>query len=261
MIAVIAIGATVLLRGDTGGAAQVRATADDLRAQVTDAVRGAADGASPTAPGPTSGAADGSVLGTMASGLTPEQAKAALADLTVGPATLPGTVDYDRGDYGEPWQDVDGNGCNQRDDVLLRGALPGSAVVEEQGTCPHDVVAGSWEEPYTDALLTFDDLKDPEQAQALSIDHVVPLAEAHRSGASAWPEERRAEFANDLDGLVAVDGSANAEKGDSDPSTWRPPDEAVWCVYALVWIDMKDEWSLSVDTAEVRALQDMLNRC
>lgn len=251
----VAIGAIALSRSDTGGAA-----ADVLRAQVTDAVRGAVDDASPTAPG-SSSADGGAALGNLEPGLTPEQARAALANLTMGPPTLPGTGDYDRDDYGARWTDVDGNGCNQRDDVLLRDAVAGSAVVQEQGACPNDVVAGSWEEPYTGALLTFDDLKDPEQAQALPIDHVVPLAEAHRSGASAWSAERRTEFANDLGGLVASDGSANSDKGDADPSRWRPPNEGVWCAYALVWIDVKAEWSLAVDTAEVAALQEMLDRC
>jgi hypothetical protein len=261
VLALVVLAVTVALRDGAGGSDRMRGTAGDLRDGLAAAVRGALDGADPTpGPGPAD-AGDGQSLGALETGLTPQQAAAALADLTVGPATLPGTDDYDRDDYGDRWQDVDGNGCNQRDDVLLRDALPGSAVVQEQGPCPHDVTAGSWEEPYTGTRLTFDDLKDPEQAQALSIDHVVPLAEAHRSGASAWSEERRTEFANDLDGLVVADGAVNSDKGDSDPSRWRPPDEAAWCAYAVAWIDVKATWSLSVDTDEVAALEDMLERC
>ncbi|MGF1646566.1 MAG: HNH endonuclease family protein [Kineosporiaceae bacterium] len=255
-------GGTVLVLRDDGAVARLRAAGGALAGEVSDAAAGALDGPQP-APG-ASGTGEtnpGRSLGGLEPGLTPEQAEAAVAALTVEPETLPGTGDYDRDDYGERWQDVDGNGCNQRDDVLLRDARPGTAVVEEQGDCPHDVVAGSWDDPYTGAVLAFDDLKDPDQAQAISIDHVVPLAEAHRSGASEWPAAQRAEFANDLDGLVAADGSVNSDKGDSDPARWRPPDDAAWCDYALVWVTVKDQWSLAVDAREAAALRDMLARC
>jgi hypothetical protein len=126
-------------------------------------------------------------------------------------------------------------------------------VVEEQGGCPNDVLAGTWDDPYTGAVLEFDDLKEPDQAQAVTIDHVVPLAEAHRSGAAGWPADRRTAFAKDLDGLVAADGATNSDKSDSDPSRWRPPDESAWCAYALVWVEVKDEWSLAVDAREAEA--------
>lgn|GEM_PF-1974728 len=263
MVALLAVGAALVLRdGDGGAAARLRAAGEALAGEVSDAAAGALDRSQPSPSTSEAGEANPErTLGGLEPGLTPEQAEAALADLDVGPPTLPGTGDYDRDDYGERWEDVDGNGCNQRDDVLLRDARPGTAVVEQQGGCPHDVVAGTWDDPYTGAVLVFDDLKDPDQAQAISIDHVVPLAEAHRSGGSDWPSDRRVAFANDLEGLIAVDGAANADKGDSDPSRWRPPDEAVWCAYALVWVEVKDEWSLAVDTSEADALRDMLARC
>ena len=70
--------------------------------------------------------------------------------------------------------------------------------------------------------LTFDDLKDLSQAQAIQIDHVVPLAEAWASGADEWTDEERRTYANDLSELLAVDGPTNASKGDDDPAAWRP---------------------------------------
>ena len=61
----------------------------------------------------------------------------------------------------------------------------------------------------------------------VDIDHVVPLANAWRSGASAWTTDKREDFANDLDRpqLVAVSPTSNRAKGDQDPSTWKPRDQ------------------------------------
>ncbi len=169
-------------------------------------------------------------------------------------------ADYDRDLFGPRWEDVDGNGCNQRDDVLLRDARPRTVRVVRQGRCPHDVVAGTWVDPYTNAVLRFTDLKDLDQAQAIQIDHVVPLAEAWVSGARAWSPRRRLAFANDLGGLLAVDGPTNASKGSSDPAAWRPR-KGYQCAYAVRWITIKHGWKLVVDPSEVRALWEMLGFC
>ena len=36
-----------------------------------------------------------------------------------------------------------------------------------QGGCDHDVLAGTWVDPYTGARLVMTDMKDPAQAQAV----------------------------------------------------------------------------------------------
>lgn len=191
--------------------------------------------------------------------VSPARAARLLDDLPRAPRTW-GGPSYDRDAFGTPWADTDGNGCNQRDDVLLRDAVAGSTTVATQGRCDHDVLAGEWLDPYTGRRLAFDDLKAPGQAQALQIDHVVPLAEAWRSGAAEWSAERRRSFANDLPGLLAVDGPTNAAKSDDDPAAWRPR-AAYQCRYATRWVAVKSEWSLAVDPSEVAALEDMLGRC
>lgn len=189
----------------------------------------------------------------------PTDAGIALAGLTVTERPRPAR-DYDRDAFGSPWADTDDNGCNQRDDVLLRDAEPGTVRTARQGRCDHDVLAGAWRDPYTGKELVFDDLKDLGQAQAIQIDHVVPLAEAWVSGAAGWDDERRSAYANDLDGLLAVDGPANAAKGADDPAAWRPR-KAFQCAYARRWITVKARWELSVDPSEVAALEDMLGHC
>jgi hypothetical protein len=133
-------------------------------------------------------------------------------------------------------------------------------VVAPQGSCDHDVLAGSWVDPYTGAVLVATDLKDVTQAQAITIDHIVPLAEAHRSGAAMWSDASRLEYANDLAGLRVVEGSVNSTKSDQDPAEWLPFPFAV-CWYATIWIAIKTAWELSVDTAERDALQRILTGC
>lgn len=192
--------------------------------------------------------------------VAPAEALAALESLprvSRAPTRLPA---YDREAFGRAWHDVDGNGCNQRDDVLLRDAEPGTTVVAHQGACSHDVLAGTWVDPYSGRRLVLGDLKDLSQAQAVQIDHVVPLAEAWRSGAHRWSPDERRRFANHLDGLVAVDGPTNMSKGDDDPAAWRPR-LAHQCAYAARWVQVKHAWGLAVDDSERRALIEMLDAC
>ena len=138
--------------------------------------------------------------------------------------------------------------------------MPGTTTVGQQGACDHDVLAGTWVDPYTGKRIVLDDLKDLHQAQAVQIDHVVPLGEAWISGAADWPPGRRLRFANDLDELLAVDGPTNASKSDDDPAAWRPR-ASYQCTYAERWIDTKARWDLGADPSEKRALAEMLVTC
>lgn len=211
----------------------------------------------PTPPAPATTAAPASSTPDAA---TVEKARTALASLPRVDRRPTGLPPYERKAFGSAWSDVDGNGCNQRDDVLLRDARPGTVVVQQQGRCEHDAVAGTWSDPYSGRVLVLDDLKDQRQAQTVQIDHVVPLSEAWRSGAWAWSAERRRQFANDLDVLLAVHGPTNASKGDDDPAAWRPR-RAYQCAYAVRWTLTKDTWELGVDRSERAALGEMLDSC
>jgi len=63
-----------------------------------------------------------------------------------------------------------------------------------------------WIDPYTG--MTF------SQASDLDIDHVVPLAHAHRTGGANWSREQKGQFANDSDNPLAVDDRTNQVKSD-----------------------------------------------
>lgn len=145
------------------------------------------------------------------------------------------------------WREA-GRNCDVRDTVLKRD---GDGI--RLNGC--NVVGGRWVSAYDKRTFT-----DPSD---VDIDHMVPLANAWRSGADKWNDERRGDFANDLTRpqLRAVSATSNRAKGDQDPSQWKPANRAFWCEYAADWIAVKHFWQLRVTVAEKAALSDMLDTC
>jgi hypothetical protein len=139
--------------------------------------------------------------------------------------------------------------CNTRETVLKRD---GTDVVVNSSCA---AVSGRWFSPYDGATWM--------AASDVDIDHVVPLAEAWRSGARSWTTTTRQAFANDLTDpqLIAVTDNVNQSKGDQDPSTWQPSVSSFRCTYARMWIAVKHHWTLTLQSAEKTALQTMLNTC
>jgi len=157
---------------------------------------------------------------------------------------------YDRS-YFEHWVDADGDGCHTRAEILIaESTVP--AIVGPG--C--DVTAGSWTSYYDGALWT-----DPSD---VDIDHLVALAEAWQSGASAWDPAQRRAFANDLDfgaELAAVTDDVNQVKGSRDYAEWAPTAQGAGCRYAIEWVQVKYRWNLTVDPTEQEALARFLPSC
>ncbi|MGW0777070.1 HNH endonuclease family protein [Streptomyces sp. NPDC054802] len=139
--------------------------------------------------------------------------------------------------------------CNTREVVLKRD---GTNVVQSS-TCA--AVSGRWYSPYDGATWY--------AASDVDIDHIIPLAEAWRSGANSWTTSKRQQFANDLTRpqLIAVTDNVNQSKGDKDPAEWMPPRSSYHCYYARMWVHTKYYWNLKVDSAEKSKLQSVLNNC
>jgi len=139
--------------------------------------------------------------------------------------------------------------CNTREVVLKRDGTN----VQQDSSCA--AVSGTWYSEYDGATWN--------ASSSLDIDHLVPLAEAWRSGASSWTTAQRQAFANDLTRpqLIAVTGTVNRAKGDKDPAKWLPPRTAYRCTYARAWVHVKHYYDLTVDPAEKSALQTVLNGC
>lgn len=157
-------------------------------------------------------------------------------------------IGYDRALF-EHWRDIDGDGCNSRDQVLKRDSI--SLPQVDPVNC--NVVAGEWVSPYDGARWS-----NPSD---IDIDHVVALKEAWDSGAWAWSAAQRKAFANDTSDnrtLLAVTDSVNQSKSDKDPSNWLPPLQSYTCTYLGNWIAVKVRWNLSMDSSEFGRIKNLL---
>ena len=158
------------------------------------------------------------------------------------------TTGYNRALF-KHWIDADNNGCDTRAEVLL----------EEATTTPKigakcKLTGGKWLSTYDGKVVT--------NASQLDVDHLVPLAEAWRSGAWKWSDAEREIYANDLQNrraLIAVSASTNRTKGDKDPSKWLPSKNK--CAYVENWITVKLKYSLTVDSTEASTLRSQITNC
>ncbi|WP_432053773.1 HNH endonuclease family protein [Streptomyces sp. bgisy022] len=174
-----------------------------------------------------------------------------LADAVAAlPAAAESRDGYSR-DAFRHWVDADRDSCNTRMEVLIAESL-----VEPTVGADCRVTAGEWLSYYDGVTVT--------TPGGLDIDHMVPLAEAWDSGASAWTPERREAYANDLDAdrsLVAVTARTNRSKADKDPAEWLPPAAGAHCTYTVDWVATKLRWGLTVDDTERAALADLAAGC
>jgi hypothetical protein len=152
---------------------------------------------------------------------------------------------YLRTDY-KHWVDADVDGCDTRREVLQR-----DSILSIENCFSND---GEWYSIYDGLKIT--------DARKIDIDHVVALAEAHRSGAWRWNIDKKKKFANDLDSpwsLRPVSSVSNRYKSDKDASKYKPTHGL--CEYTYSVIITKWRWSLSVDAVEKRSLVSNLKRC
>jgi hypothetical protein len=149
------------------------------------------------------------------------------------------------------WSDLDKNGCNTRNDVIIQEALVKPKV--DKG-CKIVKDTGKWYSAYDGATVT--------NFSALDVDHMVPLAEAWDSGAKAWDDAKRQVYANDMgdiNSLIAVTAATNRSKSDQDPAEWLPAKDV--CTYVKNWVHVKVRWSLTVDEKELKVLKDTNAKC
>jgi len=155
---------------------------------------------------------------------------------------------YDRARF-KLWVDADKNGCDTRAEVLIA-----EAIVKPKKAAKCKLTGGKW-------LSSYDGIKYTN-ASKLDIDHLVPLAEAWRSGAWAWTDQQRMEYANDLEdewALNAVTASVNRSKGDKDISQWLPKKSV--CTYLSGWVTIKAKFELTVDIAEAKVISKYYESC
>ena len=204
-------------------------------------------------------------------------------------------VDYNRDDW-RHWDNHERSCWTVREEVLFQESLIDPVLLDRDGNRTADtneacsVSSGLWWDVFSgdgegpqedtqwsavlDGQIGSHFFTNPSD---LDVDHLVPLAEAHASGGSAWDTEKKRDFANhlgDADHLIAVWGSSNRSKSKFPPSTaavaspgtrsgggWVPPNTDSHCWYAQSWKDVKSAWDLEVSEDEQIALDAMLATC
>lgn len=156
---------------------------------------------------------------------------------------------YSRDQFGSGWSTV--NGCDTRNIILNRDLT--NPVLDE--AC--QVIGGTLQDAYTAKTIEF----HKESSSDIQIDHVVALSDAWQKGAQQLTRAVRIQLANDPLELIAVDGPANMEKGDSDAASWLPPNKSFRCQYVARQIAVKQKYVLWVTTAEKDAMKTVLSAC
>ncbi|MEV0251342.1 HNH endonuclease family protein [Nocardia sp. NPDC050712] len=152
--------------------------------------------------------------------------------------------------------------CTTREVMMLRDAT--GPVTLDPKTCKITVgKGGGWQDEYgfldskTGKLKPYKFMTDPASVDA---EHIVPLAEAWRSGAASQDEDTRRRIANDNLNLEASDPSANRSKGDQDVANYLPPG-TFRCAYIDRYVRVKIKYALTVDSAEQSALRTAVADC
>ncbi len=204
------------------------------------------------------GAAGGAAMTLVSPVRTPSPSASAAPLATTALAALPvkgasPMTGYQRTeDFGPAWSDVDRNGCDTRNDVLRR-----DLTARRETRCK--VFAGTLQDPYTGKTIRF--VRGERTSSAVQIDHVVPLADAWRTGAQRLTQAQRVALANDPVNLYAVDGPTNTRKSDGDAATWLPKRKAFRCTYVAHQVAVKRAYGLWVVKAERAAIARVLTAC
>src|SRR5699024_5361087 len=123
-----------------------------------------------------------------------------------------------------------------------------SQVVDEADDCR--LIFGTATDPFSGQFIEHDRDAEDFGRTPFDIDHIVPIGEAHRSGAADWDDQTRQEFYQDKDNLLAVDAAQNRAKSDADVNNYLPPNQALYCDYVATHVYIKDKYDLTMDQAE-----------
>lgn len=229
-------------------------TIDDLDAEAYQKANNLVDDAEKDLEDSSSSSSDSSSSSSGSSDSTSSSAGSTLtADAQKALATLETIVtgeddgsDYSRSDYPH-WATISGK-CDARETVLAKAGFS-----SDPSTCKA-LTGYSYTDPYTGKTVT-----DPSK---LDIDHIIPLGYVNQHGGKAWTKEQKKAYANDTDDvLIAVDSSANRQKGDKGPSQWMPSNKEYSCTYAKSWVTIAAKYGITLASKDKDALKTTLQSC
>jgi len=145
-----------------------------------------------------------------------------------------------------------------REEVLDRQAEKGSITYldkddketkDKSKAC--SIKSGVWIDPYSKEKV-----EDPTK---LDIVHTGALSWTAKAGGQEWDKQKKQDYANDFDHLVATTAKENRTKGDKGPSEWMP--ESSKCEYAKVYTHIVKKYKLNLNKADKDTLEKALNSC
>ena len=160
---------------------------------------------------------------------------------------------YDRDLFSTDWDYS--FGCDMRNKILRRDFS--EFVFRSDSTCI--IATGVLQDPYTGQTINF--VRGVGTSNEVQIDHVVALSDAWQKGAQQLSSNQRYAFYNDPLNLLAVSGSANAQKSDSDAASWLPANKTFRCSFVTRQVAVKISYSLWVTQAEYDAIYRILQGC
>lgn len=187
----------------------------------------------------------------------------------------PEKVEYSRKDW-KHWDSFPGRSCwNTRKEVLYRDAVPGTVKLVDKNKQPTDDYEkacalgspkkeggkvkvnrednGLWIDPYSGEEMT--------NSSKIDIDHVIPLSYAAKHGGHHWSPEKKQQFANDMEGLLATSARENRTKGDAGPENYMPPYKPYQCAYAKTFTTMAYKYDISMTKGDIKVLNKALASC
>lgn len=160
---------------------------------------------------------------------------------------------YDRDLFASDWDYS--FGCDMRNKILRRDFV--EFQFRSDSSCV--IATGVLLDPYTGQTINF--VRGVGTSNEVQIDHVVAVSDAWQKGAQQLSSAQRYAFYNDPLNLLAVSGSANAQKSDSDAASWLPSNKAYRCAYVARQVAVKISYNLWVTQAEYDSISRVLRDC
>jgi len=103
-------------------------------------------------------------------------------------------------------------------------------------------------------MTCFDSRRDSD------VEHIVAIAEAHRSGMCGRTKSEKSEFSSDVLNLTLASPYVNREvKKAKDATGWMPDSNKCW--FAARIVAVKSKYGLTIDKKEARVLKRVLSAC
>lgn len=160
---------------------------------------------------------------------------------------------YDRDLFASDWDYS--FGCDTRNKILRRDFV--EFQFQADSSCV--IATGVLQDPYTGQTINF--VRGVGTSNEVQIDHVVAVSDAWQKGAQQLSSDQRYAFYNDPLNLLAVSGSANAQKSDSDAASWLPANTGFRCEFVARQVAVKISYNLWVTQAEYDAISRVLQAC